>query len=322
MPIPITQIPWKTHCFTPCFCIVGLGIGFDVGYQLLDENNRVFLYKKMADMLNKKPIPRLIRLIEITPSMMKFISRNLIRLDYPTSIIALEYRLTLDPPTRPLNNEDPKQAQQTITELVYSVFRGMQEEFSNFCYNDGYYYRCYFLLKRAAAIIDWPFSLQPMIQLLEEKMEKMKSEGQSEERRMFVLSIFEIMLPFIQHNPKNIHLDNPSDLCRLIFEPLSFIHFSSPFALLLQFLKALQKTDLILQIGNSIVVNILEVMSADSYIYHRWCYLKLIETIVPYLPKTSTMVTNLWEAYKSIVPILDWSRYPKARYPFIIFVDV
>ena len=149
----------------------------------------------------------------------------------------------------------------------------------------------------------------------------MKSEEQSEERRKFVLSIFEIMLPFIQHNPKNIHFDNPSDLCRLIFEPLSFIHYVSPFALLLQFLKALRKTDYIRQIGNSLVVNILEVMSADSHIYYRWCYLKLIETIAPYLSQTNITVSNLWEALKSIVPILDWSRYPRIRYPFFGFVD-
>lgn len=293
----------------------------DIGHELLNEKNKEYLYKRIADMLNEKPIPRLIRLIEIVPSIMQFVSRDLERLDYPTSIIALEYRLSLNPATQPLNNEDQQQTQQIITNLVYSVFRGMQEEFSNYYYSDGYYYRCYYLLKRAAGIIDWPFSLQPMIQLVNKKMERMKSEEQSEERRKFVLSIFEIMLPFIQHNPKNIHFDNPSDLCRLIFEPLSFIHYVSPFALLLQFLKALRKTDYIRQIGNSLVVNILEVMSADSHIYYRWCYLKLIETIAPYLSQTNITVSNLWEALKSIVPILDWSRYPRIRYPFIGFVD-
>lgn len=292
-----------------------------VGHELLNEKNKQYLYKIIADMLNEKPIPRLIRLIEIVPDMMKFVSRDLKKLDYPTSIIALEYWLTLNPAIRPLKNEDQQQTQHIITELVYSVFRGMQEEFSNYYYTDGYYYRCYYLLKRAAVTIDWPFSLQPMIQLLNEKMERMKSEEQGEERRKFALSIFEIMLPFIQHNPKNIHVDNPSDLCRLIFEPLSFIHYASPFALLLQFLTALRKTDYICQIGSSLVDNILKVMSADSHIYYRWCHLKLIETIVPYLSKKSHTVTNLWEALKSIVPILDWSRYPKTRYPFIGFAD-
>lgn len=297
-------------------------LSFDeIGYELLNDKNKEYLYKRIADMLNKKPIPRLIRLIEIVPSIMKFVSRDLKKMDYPTSIIALEYRLALNFATQSLKDEDRQQTQQTINELVHSVFRGMQEEFSNFYYSDGYYYRCYYLLKRAAGIIDWPFSLQPMIQLVNEKMEGMKSEEQSEERRKFVLSIFEIMLPFIQHNPKNIRFDSPSDLCRLIFEPLSFIHYASPFALLLQFLEALRKTDYIRQIGNSLVVNILEMMSADSHIYYRWCYLKLIETIAPYLSKTNITVSNLWEAFKSIVPLLDWSRYPKLRYPFIGFGD-
>ena len=277
-----------------------------LGYELLEDSNKRYVHKMMVDKINRAPLSQLFHLIEIKPSMMgSLLSFHLKPLFYPTSILVLEYYLSLYPAK--IASRTEKQWQQDITNLVNSVFYGMQNEYFSYYYSESYYYRSYFLLKQAATIIDWPFSLQPMIRLLNTKTEELKASKESEIRK-FSLTIFEIMLPFIQHNPKNIHLDNPSDLCKLIFKPLFFIHFSSPFALLLQFLRALRNTDFICQIGNSLVTNILEVMNADSQVCYRWCYLKLVEEIIPKLSPRSTTASSLWDAYKSMVPLAEASR--------------
>lgn len=269
------------------------------------------IVKLITSLMNVRPSTRLIRLIEIIPSMMpSMLSFDLNYYVYPTCILVLEYILSPNPSFILWKNEEQKK--KIIAKLVYSVFLGMQKDLSSYYYSDGYYYRSYYVLKQVAKVIDWPFSLQPMIQFLNKIMEEKKIDEKSFENKALVLSFFEIILPFIENNPRNIHLDNPSDLCKLIYKPLSFIQFSSPFALLLQFMKALQNSDLLSRIGNSLVVNILEAMDGESNVYYRWCYLKLIEAIIPYMSNRSTTLTKLWEAYKSILPITESSRYPKS----------
>ena len=202
---------------------------------------------------------------------------------------------------------------QSITSLVYSVYSLMIQELDRIISPDCRYEEYYYIMKEASKVIDWPFSIQCMI----EKKNIPRDENKGN-MKMQMLCLLEVLLHFLENNPQQIEIQDPSGLISIFNDVLPLVQCSCSFAMLLRFVKALKHTKFFPSLANLFIQTILSAMKDKQYCFW-WRYLQLIEAMISGAIVDSSTLKELGTVFNTLKDDLEPFQMPKYSYVSLHF---